>query len=197
MKKRSSEARRLHKTTHNFPVFLPESLLLSLLYYSISNTIYMNKIFKQALLCLSITFFSSALFAGEGMWLPLLLKALNESEMQSMGMKMTAEDIYSVNKGSLKDAIVHFNGGCTSEIISSQGLLLTNHHCGYSQIQSHSTMEKNYLRDGFWANQLNDELPNKNLTATLISRIEDVTDLVLQDVSEDLDPVMRQSAIDI
>ncbi|MFT6706119.1 MAG: hypothetical protein ACJATF_000943 [Flavobacteriales bacterium] len=157
----------------------------------------MNKIFKQALLCLSITFFSSALFAGEGMWLPLLLKALNESEMQSMGMKMTAEDIYSVNKGSLKDAIVHFNGGCTSEIISSQGLLLTNHHCGYSQIQSHSTMEKNYLRDGFWANQLNDELPNKNLTATLISRIEDVTDLVLQDVSEDLDPVMRQSAIDI
>ncbi len=162
-----------------------------------SNTIYMNKIFKQALLCLSISFFSSALFAGEGMWLPLLLKALNETEMQSMGMKMTAEDIYSVNKGSLKDAIVHFNGGCTSEIISSQGLLLTNHHCGYSQIQSHSTMEQNYLRDGFWAKELGDEIPNKNLTATLISRIEDVTDKVLENVTDDLDPTVRQSIIDI
>lgn len=83
-----------------------------------------------------------SLFAGEGMWLPQFLKALNEKEMKSMGMKINAEDIYSVNKGSLKDAIVQFGGGCTGEIISSQGLILTNHHCGFSYIQSHSSVEK-------------------------------------------------------
>ncbi|HHS94998.1 MAG TPA: S46 family peptidase, partial [Phaeodactylibacter sp.] len=120
----------------------------------------------------------------------------NEAEMQSMGMKMNAEDIYSVNHGSLKDAIVHFNGGCTSEIISPQGLLLTNHHCGYGQIQSHSTLEHNYLRDGFWAQSLADELPNDNLTATLISRIEDVTKEVLAGVTDKLSPKERQSLID-
>jgi hypothetical protein len=76
-----------------------------------------------------------SIFAGEGMWLPILLQSMNESEMQSMGMKIKAEDIYSVNKGSLKDAIVQFGGGCTAEIISSKGLLLTNHHCGYGYIQ--------------------------------------------------------------
>ncbi|MFK7807644.1 MAG: S46 family peptidase [Saprospiraceae bacterium] len=156
----------------------------------------MNSLLKTLLLCVSLSFCSPAVFAGEGMWLPLLLKALNEGEMQAMGMKMTAEDIYSVNKGSLKDAIVHFNGGCTSEIISPNGLLLTNHHCGYSQIQSHSTMEANYLRDGFWAKTLKDELPNNNLTATLISRIEDVTEQVLKGVTDDMTPKERQSAID-
>ena len=82
--------------------------------------------------------------ATEGMWLPLLLQQLNEAEMQSLGMKMTAEDIYSVNQGSLKDAIVHFGGFCTAEVISSQGLLLTNHHCGDEFIQSHSTLQNNY-----------------------------------------------------
>ena len=82
-----------------------------------------------------IIFIQVKLFCGEGMWLPHLLNALNEKEMKAMGMKMNAEDIYSVNKGSLKDAIVHFGGGCTSEIISGQGLLLTNHHCGYGYIQ--------------------------------------------------------------
>ena len=81
------------------------------------------------------------------MWLPLFLKSLNEAEMQSLGMKISAEHIYSVNNGSLKDAIVHFGGFCTSEIISDQGLLLTNHHCGYGQIQSHTTLENNYLKD--------------------------------------------------
>jgi len=117
--------------------------------------------------------------AGEGMWLPLLLKALNEKEMQSMGMKMTAEDIYSVNKGSLKDAIVHFNRGCTGEIISDQGLLLTNHHCGYSQIQSHSTVEDNYLKNGFWAMSLAEEKPNPNLVVVFLQRMEDVTEAVM------------------
>lgn len=150
-------------------------------------------------LILSLTFLlvaRLAAFAVEGMWLPLLLGLLNEKEMQSMGMKMTAEDIYSVNKGSLKDAIVQFGGGCTSEIISSQGLLLTNHHCGFGQIQQHSTLEHNYLEDGFWAKALKDELPNPGLTATLISRIEDVTAAALAGVTNEMDKRTRQSTID-
>jgi len=122
--------------------------------------------------------------AGEGMWLPFLLGQLNEADMQSLGMKMSAEDIYSVNKGSLKDAIVHFNGGCSSSIISPQGLLLTNHHCGYSAIQTHSTLQNNYLQDGFWAMKQSDELKNDNLVATFIDRIEDVTKDILKGVTD-------------
>ncbi len=137
-----------------------------------------------------------AISAGEGMWLPLLLKQLNEAEMQSLGMKMTAEDIYSVNNGSLKDAIVHFGGFCTSEIISSNGLLLTNHHCGYGQIQSHSTLENNYLEDGFWAMSKEEELPNPGLTATFIDRIEDITTKVLGQLPKDISEKERQSMID-
>lgn len=124
-------------------------------------------------------------FAGEGMWLPLLLGQLNESEMQAMGMKMTAEDIYSVNQGSLKDAIVHFGGFCTGEVISSEGLLLTNHHCGYGQIQSHSSLENNYLEDGFWAMNKSQELANPGLYVTFIVRIEDVTEAVKAYIPEE------------
>ena len=134
--------------------------------------------------------------AGEGMWLPLLLKALNEEEMQSMGMKMTAEDIYSVNQGSLKDAIVHFGGFCTGEIISDQGLLLTNHHCGYGQIQQHTTLENNYLEDGFWAMTRGEEKANPGLYAKFIERIEDVTAAALQGVTETMSKEERQSTID-
>ena len=136
------------------------------------------------------------LFAGDGMWLPLLLKALNESEMQSMGMKLSAEDIYSVNQGSLKDAIVHFGGFCTAEVISDQGLLLTNHHCGYGQIQSHSTLENNLLKDGFWAETKEDELENPGLFARFITRMDDISDDVLNGVNKDMDEVTRQSIID-
>jgi len=156
----------------------------------------MNLPFKSLVFVLAFLF-TSTVFAGEGMWLPQLLKALNEGDMQTMGMKLTAEDIYSVNKGSLKDAIVHFNRGCTSEIISAKGLLLTNHHCGYSQIQSHSTLEKNYLKDGFWAKDRSGELANPGLTATLIARIDDVTKAVLKGVTDDMSPKERQAAIDI
>ena len=100
---------------------------------------------------------SLPLFAQQGgMWIPSLLDGMNETEMTNLGMKMTAKDIYDVNHASLKDAVPHFNGGCTSEVISNQGLLLTNHHCGYSQIQSHSTLEHDYLQDGFWAMSLKD-----------------------------------------
>lgn len=118
-----------------------------------------------------------------GMWIPSLLEGMNETEMKNLGMKMSASDIYDVNKSSLKDAVPQFNGGCTAEVISSQGLLLTNHHCGYSQIQSHSTVENDYLTDGFWAMKMEDEIPNKDLEVTFIVKIEDVTTQILKDVA--------------
>jgi hypothetical protein len=132
----------------------------------------------------------SSLWADEGMLIPLLIKAF-ESDMQARGMKLTADQIYSVNHASLKDAIFQFGGGCTAELVSSQGLLLTNHHCGYSQIQSHSSLEHDYLKNGFWAKEKKDELSNPGLTATRIVRIEDVTALVLQNAQGKQD----QSAI--
>lgn len=115
-----------------------------------------------------------------GMWIPSLLKGMNEKEMKSLGMKMSASDIYDVNKSSLKDAVPHFNGGCTSEVISPKGLLLTNHHCGFDEIQSHSSVENDYITDGFWAMKMEDELPNKDLVVTFIVKIEDVTTQVLE-----------------
>jgi DNA-binding transcriptional regulator GbsR (MarR family) len=153
-----------------------------------------NLIFRVTLWVSIALPFSS--FAGEGMWLPQLLKLLNEKEMKSMGMKISAEDIYSVNKGSLKDAIVHFGGFCTSELISPNGLLLTNHHCGYGQIQSHSTVTNNLIKNGFWAKNHQEELPNKGLTATFIDRIDDVSSKVLNGVTESMSPTERQSLID-
>lgn len=140
---------------------------------------------------------SLSLRAGEGMWLPQLLKMLNEKEMKSMGMKMSAEDIYSVNKGSLKDAIAHFGGGCTSEVISPNGLLLTNHHCGYGQIQAHSTVENNLIKNGFWAASYKDELPNPGLNVTFIDYIDDVTKAALKGVTDKMSATERQSQIDI
>jgi len=115
-----------------------------------------------------------------GMWIPSLLKGMNEKEMKSLGMKMSADDIYAVNHSSMKDAVPHFNGGCTSEVISPKGLLLTNHHCGYGEIQAHSTLDHDYLTNGFWAMSLAEELPNPDMAATFIVRIEDVTNKVLE-----------------
>jgi len=123
-----------------------------------------------------------------GMWIPSLLEGMNEEEMLNLGSNLSANDIYDINNSSLKDAIVHFNGGCTSEIISDSGLLLTNHHCGYGAIQSHSSVEHDYLQDGFWAPQINDELPNKGMVATLIIRIDDVTQEILQNIPSTLSP---------
>mgnify|MGYP000368201767 FL=1 len=119
-----------------------------------------------------------------GMWIPSMLKGMNESEMKSLGMKMSAQDIYDANQSSLKDAIIHFNGGCTSEIISPKGLLLTNHHCGYGEIQKHSSVDNDYLQDGFWAKDLASELPNPGMVATLIVSIHDVTTAVLEGVMQ-------------
>lgn len=117
--------------------------------------------------------------ADEGMWLLPYLSQKNLSDMQAKGLKLSAEDIFSINQSSLKDAIVHFGGGCTGEIISNEGLILTNHHCGYGSIQSHSTVEHNYLRDGFWAMNKKEEIPTPGLSVTFIDRIEDVTDRIL------------------
>ena len=130
-----------------------------------------------------------------GMWIPSLLEGMNEREMQLLGSKMTAKDIYDVNNSSLKDAIVHFNGGCTSEIISPNGLLLTNHHCGYGAIQSHSTVENDYLKDGFWAMNYEQELPNPSMNVTFIKRIDDVTSEVFQGVTANMDEASKLKII--
>jgi len=115
-----------------------------------------------------------------GMWIPSLLQGMNEKEMKNLGMKITAADIYSVNKSSLKDAVPHFNGGCTSEVISPKGLLLTNHHCGFDAIQNQSSVDHDYLTNGFWAYKMSEELPNEDLVVTFIVKIEDVTSKVLE-----------------
>ena len=125
-------------------------------------------------------------FAEEGMLIPSLIAAF-ESDMKAKGMKLSADEIYSVNHSSLKDAIFQFGGGCTAELVSSKGLLLTNHHCGYSQIQSHSSLENDYLRNGYWAQNQSQELKNPGLTASRIVRIEDVTNAILSGVSSKAD----------
>ncbi|HPX05737.1 MAG TPA: S46 family peptidase [Tenuifilaceae bacterium] len=125
-----------------------------------------------------LVMFSSTVKADEGMWLLPLLKQFNEAKMQEMGLELSAEDIYSINNTSLKDAIVIFGRGCTGEVISDQGLVLTNHHCGYGAIQQHSKPGANYLQDGFWAETLKDEIPTPGLTITFLVRIDDVTSRV-------------------
>ena len=130
-----------------------------------------------------------------GMWIPSLLQGMNEKEMKSLGMKISVKDIYDVNQSSLKDAVPHFNGGCTSEVISPKGLILTNHHCGFDQIQNHSTVDHDYLTNGFWAYKMEDELPNENLTVTFIIRIEDVTTKVLDGTSNLTSEAEKQKKI--
>lgn len=138
----------------------------------------------------------SGLQAKEGMWLPFLIGQLNADEMTAMGMEITAEDIYSVNNSSLKDAIVHFGGGCTAELISSKGLLLTNHHCGYGQIQSHSSLENDYLTNGFWAMSASEELKNPGLTASIVKYMKDVTNAMLEGTTADMDEAARKAKME-
>ncbi len=147
------------------------------------------------LLIVSLSFIARG-FADEGMWLPQLLAALNEKEMKRMGMKINASDIYSISKGSLKDAIVSFGGFCTAEVISDKGLLLTNHHCGFDAIQNHSSLQNNYIRDGFWAYNNGQELQNPGLFATFIISIDEVTATVLNGITTSMSERERQSAID-
>lgn len=134
--------------------------------------------------------------ANEGMWLPQLLGQLNEKQMKSLGMKINASDIYNINKGSLKDAIVSFGGFCTGEVISDKGLLVTNHHCGFDAIQKHTTITNNYLKNGFWARNNGEEIPNPGLFVTFIVRIDDVTKQILNNVSNKQSETERQSTID-
>lgn len=139
--------------------------------------------------------FSFQSYADEGMWLPMLIKRLNYTDMQKMGLNLTAEEIYSVNNSSLKDAIVSLGGFCTAEVISKQGLLLTNHHCAFGAIQTHSTVENDYISHGFWAATLEDEKPNEGLYAKFLVRMEDVTESVLAEVSDATTEAERVSAV--
>ena len=150
---------------------------------------------KIILFAIFLTLFTNSSRAGEGMWLPMLLSQLNEKEMRDMGMHITADDIYSINHSSLKDAIVLFGGGCTGELVSDQGLLLTNHHCGYSNIQKHSSLEHDYLTDGFWAQRMEEELPNPGLSVTFLVRMEDVTVQALKGVNDKMSQKVRDSII--
>lgn len=144
----------------------------------------MNKL----IISLAAAILSLPVAADEGMWLLPLLKGQRFPEMQALGLKLQDYDIYSPDSASLKDAVVIFGGGCTGEIVSPEGLLLTNHHCGYGCIQRHSTLEHDYLTDGFWAMSRDQELPNPGMTVTFIDKIEDVTDYVKKELEKDTDP---------
>lgn len=136
----------------------------------------------------------STLRADEGMWLPSLIKERIQ-DIRKKGFKLSAEDIYSINKASMKDAIVHFDGGCTGELISDKGLIITNHHCGFGSIQSHSSVEHDYLRDGFWAMKMEEELPNDDLWVKFLVRMEDVTGKVLKTYNPDMTEQERKEII--
>ena len=147
-------------------------------------------LFLVALICMG----ASQVRADEGMWLPSeILKKIKD--IQSQGFKLSAEDIYSVNKSSLKDAVVRFGGGCTGELISPEGLLITNHHCGFGQIQSHSSVEHDYLRDGFWAMSRAEELPNPGLSVSFLEYMEDVTDQVMKGIKPKMTEEKRNEVI--
>ena len=133
--------------------------------------------------------------ADEGMWLPMLIQKYNFADMQSKGFKLTAEDIYSINQPSIKDAIVIFGGGCTGEVISPEGLLITNHHCGYGNIQKHSSIEHDYLTNGFWAMSRSEELPNPGLTVSFLVRMDDVTQKALAGVTNGMTESQRVETI--
>ena len=131
----------------------------------------MKRIFST--LCLALL--SLTALADEGMWLPSLISSRID-DMRAKGFQLTAEDIYSINKASLKDAVMLFDDGCTAELISPEGLLITNHHCGYGAIQRLSSVEHDYLTDGFWAQSREEELPNENLNVKFLKRMEDITE---------------------
>lgn len=147
------------------------------------------------LFLLAMFAFSPLLRADEGMWLLMYLDKQTYKEMKRKGLKLTPKQIYDINNSSLKDAIIQFGRGCTGEIVSDQGLILTNHHCGYPQIQQHSTVEHDYLSNGFWAYSKSEELPNPGLTAKFFIRMEDVTEAVLAGVKKDMSETERLNLI--
>ncbi len=152
--------------------------------------------YKNKLVLALLLLFLQLSFAQQGgMWVPSLLDGTREKEMKKLGLKISLKDIYDTNKSSLKDAVPQFNGGCTAEVISPNGLLLTNHHCGFDEIQSHSSVEKDYITNGFWAYSLEEELPNPNLEVTFIISITDVTTAVLEGVADLNSEVNKQQRI--
>jgi hypothetical protein len=153
----------------------------------------MNQILKYFLIISLIL--PRFVYADEGMWIPMLLAKQNHADMQAKGLKLSAEELFSLNQTSLKDAIVIFGRGCTGELISAQGLLLTNHHCGHSQIQSHSSLQNDYLTNGFWALSKDEELVNKGLSVTFLVSMADVSDQVLEGVSEKMTEAERKKLI--
>ena len=151
---------------------------------------------KRILIALLAVLMMAPAWADEGMWLPVLI-GQRIKDMRAKGFKLKAEDVYSVNKACLKDAVVLFGSGCTGELVSGEGLLFTNHHCGYSQIQRHSSVEHDYLKDGFWAMTRDQELPNKGLTVSFLEYMQDVTDAVLKGYSEGMTERQRDSVINV
>ena len=151
---------------------------------------------KRLIITMSLLTAFSALTAraDEGMWLPSLI-GNRIADMQEKGFRLNAEDIYSINQASLKDAVVLFGRGCTGELVSPEGLLLTNHHCGYGQIQQHSSVEHDYLKDGFWAMSREEELPNKGLTVSFLERMEDVTGIILKGHSPEMSESERAGLV--
>ena len=151
--------------------------------------------FRRALLTTIIVLGQLLSKADEGMWLPTLLKTINADAMYSKGLKIPIDSLFSLNSSSIKDAIVQFGGGCTGEIIGKNGLLLTNYHCGYSQVVQHSSVKDNYLTNGFWAMNINEELSCTGLTATFIVRMEDVTASILPFVNDSLKEIEKAKTI--
>ncbi|MFB6318871.1 S46 family peptidase [Saccharicrinis sp. FJH54] len=150
---------------------------------------------KHILLLFLATTLSFSAIAKEGMWLPLLIEQYNIGEMQADGFKLTAEDVYSVNQASMKDGVVKFGGGCSGVVVSAEGLVFTNHHCGFKYIQRHSTVEHDYLTDGFWAMSRDEELPNPGLSVTFLKEMRDVTADVLRGVENNMTPDTRDKII--
>ena len=151
---------------------------------------------RLIVLCALASLLSINCKADEGMWLPSLISQ-RISDMQAKGFKLSAEDVYSINQASLKDAVVLFGSGCTGELVSDEGLLFTNHHCGYSYIQKHSSVEHDYLKDGFWAMSRDQELPNKGLTVSFLERMEDVTSAVLKGYDPSMTEAQRDSIVKV
>ena len=162
----------------------------------------MRKMILAFLLAISFTGFANTFTPpDEGMWLPMFVERLNYTDMEEMGLQLTAEEIYSINNSSLKDAIVGLSGGgangffCTAEVVSDKGLIFTNHHCGYNFIQEHSTTKNNILRDGFWAYEMDQELPNEGLSASFLIRMDNVTDSIIPQLSDTMTEPQRSSKV--
>jgi hypothetical protein len=162
-------------------------------YISVTKNIF--KIMKKVVLFLAMCLLTFPVKADEGMWFLMFIERLNHRDMEKMGLQLTAEEIYSINNHSLKDAVVQFNGGCTAEIVSKEGLVLTNHHCGYNAIAELSTAEQNYLKDGFWAKDKTAELKPKSLYVRFFVRMDDVSKRILSKVNDKMTEEERNKVI--